>query len=568
MTTPSPRWRSVLTWSLGAAGLLLAIPAAAIAMGDTIAAPLTAGESEQIVEDWRSARLAYRVGRLSPFFWTTIAEREDAVDRALSGVYLRQVVDGTIAEHSAHLNFLDNRSQEDAWRGPQLETMLRYGDAAGVLEDAWGARESCVATAAAISIGNRASLATWLPQCDAAPAVLWLLAELEATEPDETDPLSVFIAAEGRRRAGDAEGARELLSGLLDGDLAPWAVQSTILTLSDPAQIPAELAAAPADDPRWMGAWLAAATKQAAAGQDEAAAASIERAVALDAELPELFIAYRFLSAPYLPYPGFFEPALKRTEGETHARLRLLKARAALQGMDIATAQSALKPLREMELSDAIHAERLMLRSLSRELSGDLEGARKYADEGLPLDKARFKLISARLMLLSGEREEPLALLDNLGHYPLSDDMEAQRQEALQLARRLNGARSGFTLSGHSADADVFQEDDVFRLWYADYLAGAVAAPSPTPSLAIPIMRYWRGANKHGDFLLNIRLDDGLSVHGEVVRAHLGFLRGQVTDGDGSGWSSFSATRVWGMQEPFRFLLPHAVMPYREGVPR
>jgi hypothetical protein len=548
--------------------LLFALPAAALAVGDALSEPLTAGQSEASIKDWRSARLAYRVSRLSPFFWTTAAEREDAVDRALSAVYLHQVVDGTIAEHGAHLDFLDNRSQEAGWRAPLLETMLRYGDAAGVLEEAWGSDEACVATAAALSTGSQEALREWLPRCEGAPAVLWLLADLHDRVPAGTDPRTTFIEAEGRRRTGDAEGARALLAGLLaDPEVAPWATEATILTLSDPAEIPASLRTAP-DDPRWIGAWLAAAALQAQTGHPDASLDAIDRGLALAGGLPDLVIAYRFLAAPILPHPARFEPLLSTPDPERQSRLRLLQARAALQGMDIAKAQSALKPIRELAVSDAVHAERLMLRVLSRELSGDLEGARKYAEEGLALDKARFKLILARLMLLDGGREEPLALLDNLGHYPLSEDMEAQRQEALQLARRLNGARSGFTLAGHTADENVFQQDDVFRVWFADYLADAVASPSPTPSLAIPMLRYWRGANKHGDFLLNIRLDEALSVQGEVVRAHLIFLRGQLTDGDGSGWAAFSAAREWSMKEPFRFLLSDAMIPYREGVPR
>ncbi|MFT5680053.1 MAG: hypothetical protein ACI8RZ_000958 [Myxococcota bacterium] len=560
-----PRWRASLAWIGGAVTALILLPAAVLSVGDAISAPLTAGESTAIVDDWRGARLAYRVSRLSPFFWGVAAEREDAVDRALSGVYLRQVIDGTIAEHSAHLDFLDNRSSEVGWRAPMLETMLRYGDAEGVLEAAWGNDEACVATAAALSTGSRPALVQWLPRCADAPAVLYLLADLPDQVPAGTDPLTRFIEAEGHRRAGDGPAAQALLAGLLDDpDVGPWATESFILTLPD--EIPAALSQSPTDDPRFIGAWLAAAALTARSGGDPTAA--IDRALTLSEALPDLVIAYRFLAAPFLPHPARFEPLLSVTDPERQARLRLLQARAALQGMDIAGAQSALKPIRDLPVSEAIHAERLMLRVLTRELSGDLEGARKYAEEGLSLDKAQFKLIKARLMLLGGERQEPQDLLDNLGHYSLTPDQEAQRIEALQLARRLNGAREGFTLAGRVADENIFQEDAVFRTWFVDYLAQTVASPSPTPSLAIPMLRYWRGANKHGDFLISIRIDDALCVQGEVVRAHLGFLRGQLTDGDGSGWSDFSAARVWGMEEPFRFLLPHAQVPYRVGVPR
>lgn len=569
ITSPSHRWFAPLFWIGGAVAALLVLPAAALSIGDRMSAPLHTGESTAVVEDWRGARLAYRVGRISPFFWGAAAEREDTVDRALSEVYLRQVVEGTIAEHSAHLNFLDNRSQEVGWRAPMLETMLRYGDAAGVLEEAWGAREACVATAAALSTGSRASLVEWLPRCEDAPSVLYLLADLPDQIPAGSSPLTTFIEAEGLRRSGAAGPAAAMLRGLLhDPEVGPWAVEATILTLSDPQEIPTALAESPEEDPRWIGAWLAAATLLKRSERPDESAVAVSRALALSAALPDLVIAYRFLSAPYLPHPARFEPLLSDPDPERQARLRTLQARAALQGMDIAAAQSALKPIRDLPVSDAVQAERLMLRVLARELSGDLEGARRYAEEGLSLDKARFKLIQARLMLLAGDREEPLALLDNLGHYNLSEDMEAQRQEAIQLARRLNGAREGFTLAGRAADENIFQQDTVFRTWFAEYLAGAVASPQPTPSLALPMMRYWRGANKHGDFLISIRLDASLSVEGEVVRAHLGFLRGQLTDGDSAGWSDFSAARIWGMEEPFRFLLPHAQVPYRVGVPR
>lgn len=555
---PSP---TLLRASIGALLALVLLPGTALLTGSALGASAAALEGDDQISRWRDARLALRISRLSPLFWSAAAAREDSLDHRLSSAYFVGAIDGTSAEPDEHLRFLQSRAAAPRWRAEWLATRIRYGQTDDVLSAARDS-DADIAVAAALAAGDRAALSRWLPLASEAPDALRLIAGQPVAAPTTDDPLAGFLYAESLRRQGDASTAAPLLDALrtADAPIGGLAHAAWMLALPDQTTPPAS-----ADDISLMAGWLLAAGR---APSSEAAQAAIDGALrCAEGALPSDVLTYRFLGAPYLPHPAHFDGAIAAASGEARHRLLLLQARAALQGLEIARAQSALKALPAEPLSEDLEAERLMLRVVARELAADLPGAQKYALQGEDIPRAAhkmvFKLQRARLLLAGAQGEEErntaLGILDGLGNYPLTPELRAERDALLGLTIQQTGEQEPFTLGGVPAPADLYVDDAAFRLWFARYVDRIASTPQPTAALAA--LRYWRAANQRGEFLIEARLGDTVSPHSALIRAHLQFARRRLLDGDSDGWSHFTDVRALVADEPFRALLPHTAMP-------
>lgn len=514
-------------------------------------------EASENVTQWRRARLMLRVARFSPLMWNAAARHEAKIDHVLSSAYLTSTIDGTTVDPVEHLRFLENRAAHPQWRRTLLETHLRYGQAEEVLSSVSSDGDAPMAVAAALMVGDREALTTWLPLAgDSATDALRLVAGLPLPEPTSEDAMARFLHAESLRWEGDLSGAADRLRPLLDEDTALAAMAHTAWMLATPdAQMP------PAQTtPAWMGSWLLATAR---ANTPEAAEAASDGAIrcATD-QLPGLLTPYMVLGAPHLPHPDLFDGAVKVVTGEARTRLLLLQARAALQGLDISQAQRALKAAAAGPMPPELDEERLMLRVMSRELAADLPGALRYAQEGDATSRAagkmHFKYLQARLLLQGAqgdtERMTVLQLLDSLNHYPLTPALQVQRAELLGLAIQQSGEHAPFQLAGDEAPAELYIDDALFRLRFARYVDHLSQKLSPSAALAM--LRYWRAACQRGEFPINTRVGDAVSPHSALVRAHLQFARQRLHDGDNSGWKHFTVVRELVSEEPFRALLP------------
>ncbi|MFT4975824.1 MAG: hypothetical protein ACI8S6_001717 [Myxococcota bacterium] len=560
MTAPPTRSILLRAGLGGVLGLLL-LPGTALLLGISLGQSARDLEGADQISRWRDARTALRIARFSPLMWSAATAQEDALDHMLSSAYLIGAVDGTADEPEAHLRFLEARAAQASWRAELLVTRLRYGEVDAVLSAVKSDDDAMVAVAAALAAGDREALVRWLPRATGAPDALRLIAGLPVEAVDDA-PLSRFLAAESLRRTGDLAAAAPLLDALR-GETAPvGGLAHTAWMLAQPAVTEPPAAS---DAPGWMGGWLLAAARAPDPDTAEQAVAGALRCV--EGQLPELVLPYAMLSAPWLPHPDLFDGAIAAVSGEAQQRLRLLQARAALQGMELARAQATLKGLGEAPLQAGLDSEALLLRVATRELAADLPGAMKYAllGEAMPLaaDKMRFKLLRARLLLTGAqgevERAEALSLLDNLRNYPLSPTLEAERTALLGLAVQQTGEPEPFSLAGVDAPGTLYIDDAAFRLWFARYVDEI--AREPQPSAALAALRYWRAANQRGELLIEARLGPSTSPRAELVRAHLQFARRRLLDGDSGGWSHFTAVRALVADEPLRALLEHAAVP-------
>lgn len=557
MEYPKLYSKALLQILLGIFLIWIVIPGVALVFGIWMGRSIAALEASEQVTQWRRARLALRAARFSPLMWQAADRNEALIDRTLSSAYLKGTIEGTTSEPTEHLRFLENRSSSPQWRRELLETRLRYGLAEEVLSVASSAQDAPVAVAAALILGDREALTTWLPRAgeDASDA-LRLVAGLPLPEPTVDEPLAHFLYAESLRRSGDLSGAAARLRPLMDGDTDIAAMAHAAWMLATPAaQTPPSKTT-----PAWMGSWLLAAARAEAPEAAQAATAGALRCAA--DQLPGLLTPYMVLRAPYLPHPDLFDGPLERASGEDRARLLLLQARAALQGLDISRAQQALKVATEHPMPPELDGERLMLRVLARELAADLPGALRYAQEGEAIPRAaikmHFKHLQARLLLQGAqgdaERTAALQLLDSLANYPLTPALRDQRNELLGLAIQQTGEQEPFQLAGEEMPADLYIDDAVFRLCFARYVDHL--SHELDPSAALAMLRYWRAASQRGEFLIGTRLGDAVSPHSALVRAHLQFARQRLHDGDNRGWKHFTMVRELVSSEPFRALLP------------
>lgn len=539
---------------------LLLVPAAALGIGNQLGKSVSSLEGDEQVERWRQARLALRISRLSPLLWSAAMQREEDLDRLLSDAYLQGTIDGTMLEPEQHLQFLENRATAPYWRQELLTARLRYGQNEAVLSDANSRADAAIATAAAMAVGDREALQFWLDNAgDSVPNALRLMAGVALTEPTSQTPLERFLYAESLRRNGETQAAVDILDTLRSGDDDIAAMAHSAWLLAQPS-----VHAPPtAHSIEWMGGWLLSAGR---APSPEQAQTDIAGALSCAADaIPDVITPYIIMDAPYLPHPDHFDEAITMANGADKDQLLLLQAWAALQGLEIARAQKALSAMRSAEqLSVEDNGQRLMLRVLARELSADLSGALRYAEEGEALPtaamKMRFKFFRARLLLQGAqgdeERSAALALLDALVNYPLTDMLRTTRAELLGLAVQQTGEQQAFEMVGMEAPPALYIDDAVFRLWFVQYVD--VIASQSHPSAALATLRYWRAANQRGEFLIAALIGDQVSPRSALVRAHLQFARRRLLDGDNGGWAQFVSVRDLIANEPFRALLPHS----------
>ena len=514
---------------IGISAVLLGLPYASLHLGHHFQSQIADADNSAV--PWRRARLSYRVAKFSPFLWHTAMEAENTTDLILSDHFFSQVLRG---EQDAivpqnHLDFLSDRPDTDRWNVIRAETLLTYGE----FEDALALVKSDTTlfapqtAIAAFFAGESEQLQqacnTWV-DCPTG----WRYAlpfEVESTNMDWSS---------------------------LDDNTQPIAVEWMLL--NSPSSIETESVWTHSENASWRCALLTEATVNSAPDR-------ISSATDLfwGEDGREWWSSYGQLLQSTPCHPDRFEEALSVAMPQDQHKLKLLQATAHLGLFDISSTQRILKNI-DLDGPETTDNERILayhLRVLARELAGDTNGMEKYAELGKPLQKALFSIHLGKAKLYQQAKTTAIQNFSALNGYPIPAQLQQEYTDMLMLSKRLNGSASKIKIGTHQLEYDFMDNDGNFREWLVRYTSDSLDNPTGTP-MTIPLLRFWRGEDKHADQLIQTHLESSVHPHSVIMSTHQRFLEASLR-GDkaliSTSWKQFAKTRKWLDDVPFPQML-------------
>jgi hypothetical protein len=540
---------------IGLLTLLLILPGGALAVGDKLSSTIQSSKNSSI--PWRRAKLAYRVAKFSPFFWSIAAEGEHQADLELSNNFFEQVLrgeqDAIVPED--HLKFLEGRPNTEEWKVVRLYTLLQYGkfDEVVTLASKFNNPNSIanIATVAALYNGDQEALEEWLPLWSNAPKMWWLLTEQKTELPifqKTTEWQSHYANLEERDKPIYIE--HLLLEGISTDEISE--IIKTVPNIED-----------------WQCAHLTFANQTK----------DIERLTIIINELlkRDLFISVGTILKENLCHSDRFSTALEYATEELKTDITLLKAHAQITQLQISKAQKTVKELmllaeqdNDVELTKEQQILIYHIRTLARELSGDPSGMEKYATLGSALNKPIFVIPLARSQLYLQAKTSARQLLSSLNGYPIPEKFEQEYKDMWSFARRLTGSEEKFSIGSYEMSHDFMNDDGDYRSWLVQYLAENTDKRNGT-HIGLITLRYWRGEDRHGDQLLRTHLELNASIASTVQKAHQRFLHASIRQDKqltSTTWKKFSATQQWLLKLDYPQMLRTHEQEFETSFPR
>lgn len=531
--------------------VFLALPYIAISLGDSFTEQIPSADNSSI--PWRRAKLSYRIAKISPIFWHTSDTHEQQTDILLSDHFFVQVLRG---EQDAivpqnHLDFLADRPETSEWLKIRLHTLLQYGQFTEALTLAQkhaqklvGA-ENILATASVFT-GDMSILqnicATWT-DCP----VGW-----HGTADKMVSALSV-----DQEISIQSDVSPENLSIMLE-----WKASQHTLSTEEQAYLDGQ------SDIRFQCARLASL---------EFMEATIQQAQ-LDEILGNIYqqnllLSYGTMVQQTLCHADRFTKALSYARADQEPLLRLLLAHTHTTQFNVTPAQKELKILQEfIEQPENTAYAKLWyhLRFLNRLVAGDPAGMDKYAEQGMPLDKALFSIHLGQSKLYQQEKTTAIQLLSNLNGYPIETVLAAEYTDMLVFSKRLNGSATKIQIGGEELAYDFMDNDGNFRAWLVQYMANNLDTTKGTP-MTIALLRFWRGEDKHSDQLIQTHLEQYVTPWSVVFSTHQRYLESSVRTDKilaKTAWNNFADTRQWLDTLPFPQMLRTHPELFRTAFPR
>lgn len=514
---------------IGISTILLGLPYVSLHLGQHFQSQIA--EAENSAVPWRRARLSYRIAKFSPLLWETATEAENTTDLILSDHFFSQVLRG---EQDAivpqnHLDFLSDRPDTDRWNAIRAETLLTYGEFDEAL--------------ALVKSDTR----LFAPQTAIAAFFTG------DTEPLQQACTSWIDCPTGWRHALPFDTtSTDLDWRALDSNTQPIAVEWILL--NEPSAIDTDTVWQHNTEANWRCALLTEATVNNA--PDRIASAT---SLFWGEDGSEWWASYGQLVQSSPCHPNRFEQALAIAAPEDRRKLELLQAVALIGLVDISNAQRILKGI-DLDGPDTTESERILayhVRILSRELAGDPNGMEKYAELGKPLHKALFSIHLGKSKLYQQAKTTAIQNFSALNGYPIPTQLQQEYTDMLMLSKRLNGSAGKIQIGTHQLEYDFMDNDGNFREWLVRYTSESLDNPTGTP-MTIPLLRFWRGEDKHADQLIQTHLESSVHPHSVIMSTHQRFLEASLR-GDkaliSTSWKQFAKTRKWLDDVPFPQML-------------
>ncbi len=544
---------------LSIATVLLTVPYISLQVGHHFQKQISSADNS--ATPWRRARLSYRLAKFSPFLWNTATKAEDETDLILSDFFFSEVLRG---EQDAivpqnHLDFLSDRPDNDTWNAIRGRTLLQYGQFSDALTLAQSQKDSVFSNIQAVSAlytGDKDTLmdgcAAWV-DCpkgwrhelpfDTSTEVVDIQSFDWSTLPDADQPIFVEWAID--QQSWNDEWLSAVLSHKSD---ASW--QCATLALGT---MNAKANSANKD-----------ATNSETANKD--AFETTENSLitsSLDAlwgtDGSEWWVSYGKLVQSVPCHPNRFDEALEVTPTSLHNRLKLLKAVAYTGLLNISAAQSTLKEI-ALNGPETTTDEKILgyhLRVLARELAGSTKGMEKYVALGMPHNKALFSIHLGKAKLYEQAKTTAIQTLSALNGYPIPPQLQQEYADMLMLSKRLNGSASKIQIGEHALEYDFMDNDAEFREWLVQYHGQSFDQPTGSP-MTIPLLRFWRGEDKHADQLLQTHLESTIHPLSVMMSTHQRFLEASLRNDKAltsTTWKQFAKTRAWLDDVPYPQML-------------
>ena len=510
--------------------VLLGVPYISLQLGHKFQTQIA--EAENSAVPWRRARLSYRIAKFSPFLWQSATDAENQTDLTLSDHFFSQVLRG---EQDAivpqnHLDFLSDRPKTERWNAIRAQTLLQYGEFGQALTLVQNSANPTFSAYTAVSAFFEGEQDTLHEACTA-----WTDCPKGWKHDLPFDP------------SQDAFDWQELPI-----ETQPIAVEWMLL--NHPSDIIYDTIQEHTSDANWRCALLTEATVNRAP----------ER---IDSVLPlfwgedgsALWSSYGQLLYNIPCHPERFEEALTVANTTAHTKLKLLQSAAYLGLFNVSQAQSIIKSI-SMVAPEVTDNERILayhIRVLARELAGDPTGMEKYTELGKPLHKALFSIHHGKAKLYQQAKTTAIQSLSALNGYPIPPQLQQEYTDMLMLSKRLNGSASKIQIGSHQLEYDFMDNDGDFREWLVRYSSESLDNPVGTP-MTIPLLRFWRGEDKHADQLIRTHLETSVHPYSVIVSTHQRFLEASVR-GDkaliSTSWKQFAKTRKWLNDVPFPQML-------------
>ena len=528
--------------TIGIFAAALIVPYLSLEVGDHFQSQISNADNSAI--PWRRARLSYRIAQFSPFLWTTASEHQDQTDLILSDHFFSQVLRGdqdAIVPQN-HLDFLSDRPDTVTWNAIRGQTLLQYGQFTDAL--------SLATQKSNTGFGNLQSIAAFfvgdLERLQEGCA-LW------AECPKGWNHLLPFDSTvdESAIEAMDWTELPEANQPIF----LEWVLSQTERRLSTEwfARTSEEMKPY-ATDNRWRCANLALATTL----KDPLAIEAVTREF-WGEKGSEWWFSYGNMLQSVPCHPKRFEDALTIANDADKTILLLLKATAHTALFDITNAQMVLKEI-DVDSADVTDDQRILyyhLRVLTRELAGSTSGMEKYIELGAPLNKALFNIHLGKSKLYQQAKTTAIQSLSALNGYPIPPKMQQEYTDMLMLSKRLNGSASKIQIGQHALEYDFMDNDATFREWLIAYHSELLDTPTSTP-MTIPLLRFWRGEDKHSDQLIQTHLEQSIQPYSVILSTHQRFLEASLRGEKAltkTTWKQFSKTRAWLDEVPFPQML-------------
>ena len=536
--------------------VLLGTPYCALQLGHRFQSQIAASDNSAV--PWRRARLSYRIAKFSPLLWSTAAKEEDQTDLILSDHFFSQVLRG---EQDAivpqnHLDFLNDRPNTDVWNLIHAQTLLQYGSFSDAQSFSQSHQNINLEPITAISAWFTGDLETLASSCKT-----WTDCPLgwSHTLPFE-EALSDDLAS------AVTEGLWYVDWKQLPEKDQPLFVEWALLQENSNFTIAIEELDSHKEQPMWNCARLVDATRSL-------------NPEGLQSILPNFWgedgstwlFSYGSLLQETTCHPDRFGEAAEVSLEVDFIKWKLLEAASYTTLLNISKAQSLLKFLIQSEsITNDEKILALHLRVINRELAGDPLGMEKYITLGLPLHRSLFSIHLGRSKIYQQEKTTAIQSLSALNGYPIPPKLQQEYTDLLMLSKRLNGSSSKLQIGSHQLSYDFMDNDGNFREWLVKYQGEQMDNPVGTP-MTIPLLRFWRGEDKHSDQLLQTHLEHSVNPLVVMMTTHQRFLEASLRSNKSltsSTWKQFSKTRTWldDLQFP-QMLQTHSEL-YRSDWPR
>ncbi len=512
---------------------VLIVPYLSLQIGNHFQSQISSADNS--ATPWRRARLSYRIAKFSPLLWDSATKAEDETDLILSDFFFSQVLRG---EQDAivpqnHLDFLSDRPDNDTWNAIRGQTLLQYGqfsDALTLAKKENTADFAPIKAVSALFTGDQEQLQMgcdawtdcpkgWIHQLpfDAKTTVQnndW------TNLPESDQPIFIEWAVTNDK----------------------WSEEWTESVLTHQQK------------QTWACATLALATQK----QDPLLLSSALEAL-WGEDGSEWWFSYGNLVHEAPCHPQRFSDAQSVVSPELQNQLWLLEAVAYTTLLDISSAQTVLKNI-NLEAPETSDSERTLLyhlRVITRELAGSTKGMEKYIALGEPYNKALFSIQLGKAKLYQQAKTTAIQSLSALNGYPIPPKLQQEYTDMLMLSKRLNGSASKIQIGNHPLEYDFMDNDAEFREWLVGYHGEQMDSPTGTP-MTLPLLRFWRGEDKHADQLLQTHLESTIHPLSVMLNTHQRFLEASLR-GDkaltSTSWKQFAKTRAWLDDVPFPQML-------------